>query len=226
MDFWLIASRLLRRWYLTLPLLGATAVLAAVVTSSVKSSYEVETQVLLVPAGQAGAPGNPLLLATRNQLDAATQSLLLVLDSPARAAERTEEHPGASVQFSTIEEAPIVVLSVEAVDPDTAREGASFSSEQLNDALRDIEAPLGTAPDQRLETVPLAPPTVVQDTGDRPRVFIGVYIAGMLATSLLVLAADRLLRRRLERRLTSDLDREVGTLGRGFVPTGSHHRSV
>jgi hypothetical protein len=224
-DFWLLVGRLGRRWYLTLPLFIVAACVAVTVSSSVRSSYQADTQVLLAPgASPSPTGGNPLLLATRTQLDAATQSLLFVLDSPASAAERRTRAPGADVHFSLVQEAPIVQLSITASDPATVRLATDVATTQLDAAIRSIEQPLGAAPKDRIDTVQLTAATVVEQHGDEKRVLIGSLIAGLLTAGLVVLAADQVLRRRLERRLTADLDGEVGRLADGMPSAGPRHR--
>ena len=224
MDFWLLAGRLGRRWYLTVPLAVGAVLLAISVSSSVQPTFSAETQVLLAPQGAPETPTNPLLLATQNQLAAATQSLVFVLDSPASAAERRSDAPGAEVEYSLIEEAPIVVVSVTADDPATVQDGTQVALDQVGTVLRSIEDPLGATSLERIETVQLASPTVVEEAGDRRRVLVGVLIGALLGVGLIVLACDQALRRRLERRLIADLDREVGQLTNGVGDGGPRHR--
>ena len=115
MDFWMLAGRVIRRWYLALPLLLLGVVVASSVASSVRPSYAIETQVLLAPSGTPEqAIANPLLLSNRGQLDAATQSVAFVVESPEGAEERAAAAPGADVSFSLVQEAPIVVIEVSA----------------------------------------------------------------------------------------------------------------
>lgn len=238
MDFWLLVGRLVRRWYLTLPLAAVALVVAAGASESVANSYAIDTQVLLVPAGSApeidpatGAPvaraANPLLAANRNQLDAATQSVSFVLDSPSAEAERTAAAPGASVSFSLVEEAPIIVVRVTGADPDTVADGADIAVDQLADVLVGIEEPLGADPSTRIETVQLSEPTLVEEVGDRRRVLVGALVAGLLAVGLVVLAVDHALRRHLERRLSADLDEQAERLARsaGGSGSGAHQRN-
>ena len=225
MDFWLLVGRLGRRWYLTLPLFIAAACIAVGVSSSVRSSYQADTQVLLAP-GNSPDPsgGNPLLLATRNQLDAATQSLLFVLEAPASAAARRAQEPRADVRFSLIQEAPIVKVSISGPEAGAVHHATAVATTQLDDALQSIEGPLGAAAKDRIRTVQLTDATIVEQHGDERRVLIGSTVAGLLTASLIVLAADQALRRRLERRLTADLDREVGRLTDGMPSAGPRHR--
>jgi hypothetical protein len=224
-DFWLLVGRLGRRWYLTVPLFIVAAVIAVGVSSSVRSSYQADTQILLTP-GNSPDPtgGNPLLLATRSQLDAATQSLLFVLESPASAAARRADEPGANVRFSLIQEAPIVKVSISGPEAAAVHHATDVATQQLDDALRSIEQPLGASSKDRIRTVQLTEATVVEQHGDERRVLLGSLVAGLLTASLLVLAADQALRRRLERRLTADLDREVGRLTDGMPEAGPRHR--
>jgi hypothetical protein len=225
-DFWLLVGRLGRRWYLTVPLFIVAACVAVTVSSSVRSSYQADTQVLLAPGGTPDPTGgNPLLLATRNQLDAATQSLLFVLESPASAAQRRSRAPGAEVRFTLVQEAPIVQVSISGPDPGTVRQGTDVAVTQLGAAIRGIEQPLGAAPKDRIDTVQLTSATVVEQHGDERRVLLGSLVAGLLTAGLIVLAADQALRRRLERRLTADLDGEVGRLADGMPSAGPRHRS-
>lgn len=224
MDFWLLASRLGRRWYLTVPLAVGAVLLAMSVSSSVKPTFSAETQVLLAPQGAADSTANPLLLATQSQLSAATQSVVFVLESPASAAERQSDAPGADVEFSLIEEAPIVLVAVTADDSESVQQGTQAALDQLGSVLRSIEDPLGTTSGERIETVQLASPTVVEEAGDRRRVLVGVLIGALLGVGLLVLACDQALRRRLERRLTADLDREMGQFTNGAGDGGPRHR--
>ncbi len=224
MDFWLLAGRLSRRWYLTLPLAAAAVLLAVAVASSVQPTYSADTQVLLAPQRPAEEVSNPLLLATQNQLAAATQSLVFVLDSPAATAERELEAPGAGVEYSLIEEAPIVVISVDGDTRAVVERGTEVAVDQLESSLRSIEDPLGTTDLERIDTVQLATPTVLQEVGDRRRVLVGVLIGALLGVALIVLGSDQALRRRLERRLTADLDREVGELTNGAASGGPRHR--
>jgi hypothetical protein len=225
-DFWLLVGRLVRRWYLTVPLFVVVGFVAGGVSSAVQSSYAIETQVLLAPAGAPDeAAGNPLLQATRNQLDAATQAVVLVLDSPAASTERDGAVPGADVTFTPIEEAPIILVSGSAADPASVEDAVAFGVDQLEDALRSIQEPLGTEPVDEIEVVPLATPTVVEEAGDQRRVLIGTLVGGILGAGLLVLAVDQLLRRRLERKLTADLDTEVGRLTNGVAGAGARHHA-
>lgn len=223
MDFWLLTGRLARRWYLTLPLAVAAVALAVSVSESVRPTYSAETQVLLAPQRPPEGVTNPLLLASQSQLSAATQSVVFVLGSPASAAERSADAPGATVEFSLIEEAPIVVVSVDGDDADAVRAASDVAVQQIGSVLRSIEDPLGATQGERLETIQLASPSVVEEPGDRRRVLIGALIGALLAVALVVLALDQALRRRLERRLTADLDREVGQLTDG-ASGGPRHR--
>jgi len=211
-DFWLIAGRLARRWYLTLPLAAAAVLLAVTVASSVRPSYSAETQLLLSPRQAPTSTANPLLLSSQQQLAAATQSLLFVLDSPASAADRRQAAPGAKVVYSLIEEAPIVIVKVTGSTRTTVQHGVEAAVDQVGGALRAVEDPLGTTIEQRIDTVQLAVPSVQQESGDQRRVLIGVALAGLLTTALLVLAMDQALRRGVERRFAADLDRDLGRL--------------
>jgi hypothetical protein len=223
LDFWLLAGRLARRWYLTLPLAVGAVALAVAVSSSVRPSYSAETQVLLAPQRPVDGVTNPLLLASQSQLAAATQSVVLVLSSPTSAAERQADAPGAEVGFSVIEEAPIIVVSVDGDRRDAVEAASDVAVRQVESALRGIEDPLGATAGERIDTVQLAAPAVVEEMGDRRRVLIGVLVGALLAEALVVLALDQALRRRLERRLTADLDREVGQLTNGTVGGPRHH---
>jgi hypothetical protein len=210
-DFWMLAGRVIRRWYLALPLLLFGVVVASDVASSVRPSYGAETQVLLAPSGTPQqAIANPLLLSNRGQLDAATQSVAFVVESPEAAEERDAAAPGADVSFSLVQEAPIVVIEVSAPSGALAQRAADVAVDQVDAALSDIEDRFGADEGSRIEAVPLADPTVQAQSGDRRRVLIGGLAAAFLGTTLVVLAVDQALRRRAERRLSASVEREVG----------------
>jgi hypothetical protein len=226
-DVWLLGGRLARRWYLTVPLFVAAALVAVQASRSVETAYSTETQVLLAPQGTPQAAiANPLLMSNRSSLDAATQSLQFVLDSTDRARDRAVADPGTDTRFSLVEEAPIVEIHVSGSHPDAVDHAARFAVGQVDDALRDIEEPLGAAPAAHIDTVQLAQPEVQEESGDQRRVLLGGLVAAAFGTALLVLALDQVLRRRLEHRLTRDLDREVGRLTSGDLsgPGVHHHR--
>jgi hypothetical protein len=231
-DFWLLVGRLFRRWYLTIPLFVLAGIVAGGVGAGVRSSYKTDTQVLLVPAGAPTIPtdpssppaGNPLLESTRNQLDAATQAATFILDAPAKVDERRAANPGSSVHFALVEEAPIITVHTTGADPDVVRAATTNALAQLDDALVQVQEPIGTVTANRIETVRLAEPTLVEENGDRNRVLVGTLVAGLLTASLIVLAADYGLRRRLERRLTIDLDAQVGRIQQPAHTPGAHDR--
>jgi hypothetical protein len=231
-DFWLLAGRLFRRWYLALPLLLAATAVATEVASSVRPSYSSSVQVLLAPSGATGSADptaldhtNPLLLANRGQLDAATQSVVFVVESPAGAADRAQRAPGAKVRFGLVQEAPIVTVDVSASHPATVQQGEDVAVDQVQDALGDIEDQLLAGDQARIEAVRLGTSTVQRESGDRRRVLIGGLGSGLLGTALVVLALDQLLRRRQERRLSAGLERQVGRWAEGMAADPSRPRS-
>jgi hypothetical protein len=133
--------------------------------------------------------------------------------------------PGTDTRFSLVEEAPIIEVHVSGPEPAAVAHAARFAVGQVDDALRDIEEPLGASPESHIDTVQLAQPEVTAESGVRRRVLLGGLVAAGFGTALLVLALDQLLRRRLEHRLTRDLDGEVGRLTGGDLSgPGVHHR--
>lgn len=225
MDFWMLAGRLLRRWYLALPMLIGATFVASAVASSVQPSYATETQILLAPHGSAvQAAANPLLLANTSQLDAATQSLKFVLESATSGAERQQVVPGADVAFQLVQEAPIVVVDVSAADAATVQRSTDVAVGQVEASLADLEDQLGTDGGSRIEAVQLGTPTVQEQSGDRRRVLMGGLGAALLGTTLVVLAIDQVLRRRQERRLSAGVERHVDRWAAGMNddPTPRH----
>jgi hypothetical protein len=169
---------------------------------------------------------NPLLLANRGQLDAATQSVVFVLESPASATDRVQAAPGAKVAFSLVQEAPIVTIDISAADAATVQRANDVAIGQVQDALAEIEDQLSAGDAARIEAVQLGRTSVERQSGDRRRVLMGGLGAALHGTALVVLAIDQVLRRRQERRLSAGLERQVGRWAEGMTDDPSpRHRT-
>ena len=210
MDFWDAIGRLVRRWYLTIPLLAAAAAGSLAITGEVESSWRADTQLLFSPSARAGeSTVNPLLRGGKATLDSTTQAVVARVESPAFADERSAESPDAAVTFAFDDEAPIVTVEVSAPDPTDAVAVADVAIAQVEEALDDVQREVGAPTLDRVRVVALGDVVAEEQPGDPVRVLVGALAAGTIAVALVVLAFDQLLVRRRERRLASRLEHEV-----------------
>jgi capsular polysaccharide biosynthesis protein len=195
MDFWELITVMARRWYVTVPILALTAVLAVTMPARVEPTYQASGTVVLVePAGNA-ADLNPIASAG---LDANANALATIATLP--DAQADVGAAGLSTQYSVESDGSVVVIEASGATPEEAAETVQFVEQLLTERLDRQQENVGAPVDSYLTVVPLiADPVAVPVYDDQRRVRILVVVAGVLLAALAAVAVEGLAVRRRTR---------------------------
>lgn len=193
-----VLRTLVRRWYLVLVGLLATAGLCVVVLQSVAPTYEASGSILLVPPTDAlGDTENPLVAL--GTLEQATNVLVEYANSDAARRSVADVAPGATyvAMRDTMLRAPVVLVDVEAPTAAGATGAVEAVLDYLPGALAEVEGSVDVPEGSRIRTLVLSEAEeVTAVTRGTQRALLAAAGVGVLATALGVAVVDGLLRRR------------------------------
>ncbi len=193
---------LLRRWYLTIPGLLATAGLCLFAMNTVPPTYEAKATVLLLPPSKQLPEGaNPFLFL--GGMQQAAEVLATFLSGDVQHKAFAAKNPTASYAIDLDRTTSGPVLSVTATD--RTSDGALSATAEIVAAiptgLAELEKSASVPDSSSIEILTLAKDEVAtQDTKTMIRTVGAVLAAGLLGTLLLVATIDGLLLRRAHRR--------------------------
>ena len=212
-----VGTSLLRRWYLTLVGLIATAGLCVGALNVVPPSYELKANVVLLPPASSVEPGaNPYL-----QLDG-LNTVVDVLTRALRSQEMVDlVHQTAPTAEYTVAQdfttnSPIIVVTVTDSTSVATRATLNMVLEQVPSTLKELQDPLKIASNSQVTSMVLTKdeePTTIGKT--RLRIAIVVVGLGLAVTVLLVALIDGLVARRRGR---TSQDEDSSKLGAGRGP--------
>lgn len=187
MDAWGLLSRLVRRWYVFLPVLLVAVVVVVVRTDPGSgNSYEVQGTFLVAPS-----PGSEAI----NQY-VSTVGPQLVATRVAGAEERARfEQAGYNSEYTVANDRGSSFISVTVIDQSETRalETAAALEEQMRATLVAAQDELGVSRDVQAQLRVVDPPTYAEETSAAVRVYaVPLVIAGVFAV-LATLLADQIL---------------------------------
>lgn len=219
MDLSDVFRALIRRWYVTIPLVLLSVALAAVSFFQVSPSWERHASLVLLPSRESVPDeGNPYLYLSglTNVADVLTRAS----SSQESLAAIDEDHPGTTVEIQRdpTTSSPMLAIVTTASEDDDAAAAMNDILASIERTLDSLQAEEGLAPSERITIVPLS----VDDEGtkvQKTRLLIAaVALGGGLVLALLVPAAvEGISRARQFRRASGKRMREGDQ-----HPSGSH----
>lgn len=207
MDLWESLQVVVRRWYVSFPLLLIAAVVALQMSTRVDAEYSAQSSLILVGPSSTGSAGgaadsafvNPYL-SFSSSLATTAQLLQLSMSSGAARESVAERGLASDYEITLLSRSPILNISVETDDPvvavETLDEVARLIEAELEERQDAIEAPA----DKRITVSQLSEGDVpVAQLGGQNRVrmiFAGVGIAAAAAGAFLFEGAATVLNRR------------------------------
>ncbi|MGB7980869.1 MAG: hypothetical protein WCF36_08780 [Candidatus Nanopelagicales bacterium] len=213
MEFDLVISALLRRWYLVMVGISVTAGLVFAAYTAVPRTYSATgTSVVLPPAKSIPNGANILL-----QLGGLEQPASLVVAYLAGEAPRiafAEKYPDAhyDVVVDPLSRGPLIIVTVESPHEDEVVAALKTALATVPEGLAAIQDAVNVPSTARLQSSTLivdVEPTT--KSSNSLRAMIAVAAAGIALTLVLAVGADRLLAQRASRRKEESASRHDGT---------------
>lgn len=211
MDFLTLGKILFRRWYVTLPMVLLTVVVAAAVVRSVEPEYEASGSfVLLGPRehlppfnadpGTAPLPRNPYTEFTPS-LTTAAGTLELVLEDGQVRNRLRQLRLSDDIEVTADDEAPTLEVTVGARRAGVAVETIETIFSMMGDELRQRQDDAG-APENLQITVEalVLPETARELTAARDRALVAFSVLGVVSTVGLAVIVDSIATARRARR--------------------------
>jgi len=190
MDFWKTLLVLLRRWYVTVPVLLLSLGSAAAIFASVPLRYQ--SHGVVVFTSPVSGPSDSVtmergstnpLLAFDSTLGVAASIVTQSLSTPATLAELLGSS-GDSIEFATASSSgPFIDVIVESADEQRAQALVTTVLERVEAELETRQSKLGAPPSSFIVVDPVVPPTA-------PEPLIGGKMRAAGATLALSLAAS------------------------------------
>ncbi len=204
MDLWDLLRVLVRRWWVTVPLLALTAVAAVTLGGRQSTTYDGTASLLLVLPANDGSNGeqvvNPLTVLG---VGAPFGSLVgTVLDSP--ETRDAVEQAGGSRDFELAQGkgSPTLVVTVQAASDQVARQTVESVLAEARQSIQQLQDEIDVPQGQRLAGRVVVEPVVTATVSSSTRVLLAVAAAGLLITALVALAVEALLSTRRRRSVT------------------------
>lgn len=207
MDLWDLLRVVVRRWYVSFPLLIIAAAVALQMSTRVDAEYSAQSSLILVgptsTGSEAGAADsafvNPYLSFSSSL---ATTAQLLQLSMSSGAARRSVAELGlaSNYEVTLVSRSPILKVSVETGDPVVAVETLDEVARLIEDELDERQDAIDAPANKRITVSRLSEGEVpVAQLGSQNRVriiFAGVGIAAAVAAAFLFEGAATVLNRR------------------------------
>jgi hypothetical protein len=205
MDIWDVSRVLIRRWYLSLPLLLLTAAVTVLTASYVRPDYVGTTHVsLLPPVAQRSPVDGQTMRVNPWDTERLTTAVIVRLNTKSLADQVQAEgltgvwEAGLDQNYNN----SIIRIEVTSPTPAQARLTMARLLREVDDEVmrQQIRYP-GLTPEDKITTTRLdLGMDVVADTGNVKRAVVVVCLVGLLLTTAVTLSVDALLRRRARRR--------------------------
>ena len=199
MDVWRITVAALRRWYVLLPLLGLTALLALAAGRGVQVEYEVTGATMIVPGRESSGVPNPY-----GGPSDANEAVGIVLNSPAARQMLAEQGLIPTYEVAPESNSNIMNFRVRGASMDEAVETGTAVFQMAAEEMDSRQSAAGIRLVERYSIDVLQPPSVsaaVTDGRLRNIAVVGVLGAALsLAVAVLFDDLVGLVRRRRRRR--------------------------
>jgi hypothetical protein len=194
--------RLLRRWYLTILGLLATAGLCFVAVTLVPATHQAEANILLTPPTDTSGP-NPNPYFELGGLQPLADILGRALSTSTTVAQLHGE--GFAGTYTVIRDqttgAPILVATVDDTSARLAMNDLRLLLRAAPPTLSKLQADESVPPADQIKTLVITRPTKAsREIKSRTRALVVAAAVGLIGTALVVSGVDALLRRRQVRR--------------------------
>lgn len=221
MDVWRITVAAVRRWYILLPLLGVTALLAILVGNGVAPEYEARASAMLTPERSLteGVAPNPY-----GSITSASEAVSIVLNSVDSRNNVAGRGLIGSYEVGTAPRSAILQFTARGEDPDSVVETGNAVFELAADELATRQSDAGLPASSQYTLQVLEPPSVISvvQTG-KTRVQAVIVLVGAAGSLLIAVLFDDIIgllkRRRRARRdahpseATATTGPEMGVVG-------------
>lgn len=219
MDIWRLLAAVIRRWYIIIPLLIATAVAAATAGRWVEPEYTTSAVIAIVP-GKAPTqdPGDaPTATNPYNAVSFSTGVLQYVLNSSGVRQELLTNGVAGSYQIKAVPRSSFLGIEATANDPEVAIATGRGVIEGARKVLRERQAAAGTPATAyaSIEVLDDADSVAASGSGQLQAQAALLAVGGIISVILTVLTDDLLLLRR--RRHGREADVETTPSGNGAV---------
>jgi len=211
-DLWDLLRVLVRRWWVTVPLLALTAAVALTLGGRESTTFKGTASLVLALPGNDGANGeavvNPLA-----SLGAASQFGGLVgaaVDSPATRNEIAQAGGSPDFDLGQGKGSPTLVIGVTSDRADVAQRTVTDVLERVQRQVVVLQDQLAVPQDLRFSGQVVVPPIVTSTTASSTRVLLAIVAAGLLLTALAALAVEALLSARRRRPQREPQGRRAG----------------
>jgi len=199
MDVWLITVAVVRRWYVTLPMLALTVLAAVVVGQGVNPLHQVSATAVLVPGPEASQVENPY-----GSMDQVSQVLTVVLDDARTRTALKDRGLEPGYEVNQRSRSRILEIAVSNEDPNVSLATAAAVLDRLREELLARQNGAGIPAQAQVGLEVLSPPAVVDVvTQGKLRNMVIVLVVGTALTILVAVLLDDvvgLLRRQQARR--------------------------
>jgi len=198
-----LAASCLRRWYIAVLCLIGIAVMAMATASHIPATYEAQASVVLVPPRDPETPNANRYLSLgglTQAVDVLTRSLSA--DETRRLVKAEQPTGSYEVVNDWATSAPMLVVTAKGESPAATRATLDAVLARVADNLRQLQTTLNIGADSQIMSLVVsrdAKPRKV--TKSQVRAMVAVVGAGVVASALLLGAADGLLLRRSRRKL-------------------------
>jgi hypothetical protein len=209
-DFLDFTKLLVRRWWVSLPLLFITLGLTGYVYTSTKPNYTTNAYVVLVPPRPTPVTPNQLPQEQRNVwlqqgLEALANAASITVTEPTAASQMADAGFSSSFTVMLSNSAAMVTFQVTGNSEAQANDTADQLVKVYTDSVKTLQDQVGAAPVDQIQAKRLgATASAVPSNGNVKRAAVAVAGAGLLFTCGVTVAIDALLRRRARRKLQAD----------------------
>jgi capsular polysaccharide biosynthesis protein len=223
-DFLDFTKLLVRRWWISVPLLVVTVGLTLYTYTSVKPNYSTNAYVVLVPPAPTDNKPGQLPQDQRNVwlsqgLDSLANAASISVTEPTAATNLADQGYG-SFTVTLSNGAAMVTFAVTGGSERQANATADELVRVYSASVKTLQDQAGAAPADQIQPKRLgAESAAVPSTGNVKRAAIAVFGAGLLTTAGITVAIDALYRRRARRHIDADLADRAGS-GPALGPTG------
>lgn len=219
MDLWSLMRVVTRRWYVAVPMVLLTVVVAFATTASIPPEYEVDGALLLVGpstvevddgVGETQLEEQNPLLGFPSSLGTVARTMDLLLGSQETRAEFAAKGLEPGYVIGSDDRSPILQFLVTSIDRDVATATMDELMSRVRSELQRSQDELDAPASQRIAVQEISPDNEPSPGyANKRRSQILLLAAGLLATMFATVAVDAVLRRRARGRGDGD-GREVG----------------
>jgi len=202
MDVWTLLVILVRRWYVVVPVIALTAVVAFQAERSVQATYASEAAVILtVPASSVDEDGVPTqsnpYLSFPSSLGVSANAMVRVVGSADTRNRFAARGLLGTYELGVDRGSPVVGWRVEGQDVEQVVATSTALQEEVILQLDVLQTSAGAPPNQRIVGKLLGAPQAPTTTpGQSTRVVVIVAGLGVALSASLAVLADTLIRRR------------------------------